>query len=149
MPTFSDGFVQLSSPADTAGKRLDTTEITRDSGVVVQRQRLDVVNRYHRTVTDVKTATGAGTRLDLTGYGPLLDWGIQVRGEGASPTAWTVNLEVSLDGIIFQRIAQHTTTTLNGGVLWAVGFPALHVQAFVASLTLGTATALNVTVLGT
>lgn len=149
MPTLADGFIQLASPADTAGKRLDTTEITRDDGVVVQRQRLDVVNRYHRKITDTKTATGACTRIDLSGYGPLSDWALQVSGVGAAPTAWTVNLEVSLDGVTFQRIVQHTTTTLNGGVIWATGFPALHVQAYVASLTLGTATGLSIVVLGT
>lgn len=146
MPT--DGFIQLASPTDTAGKKLDTSEITRADGVVVQRQRLDVVNRYYRSLEETKTATGATATVDLTGYGPLTDWALQVSGVGAAPTAWTVNLEVSLDGVIFQRIIQHTTTSLNGAVLWGIGFPALYFKMYVATLTLGPATGIKVGAIG-
>lgn len=144
----ADGFIQLQSPADTAGKKLDTTELTV-GGVVVQRQRLDVVNRYYQKISDTKTTTGAGTRLDLTNYGPVSEWALQVNGTGAAPTAWTVNLEVSLDGVTFQRVIQHATTDLNGGVKFANGFPSLHFQIYVASLTLGAASNIVITAIGT
>lgn len=143
-----DGFIQLPNTTDTTGRRLDTTEITRPDGSKVQRQRLDVVNKYHRKLFSRMTGTGRGERIDLTGYGPLSDWALQVRGVDGSPTAWTVNLEVSLDGLIYQRIIQHTTTTMSGGVVWATGFPALHAQLYVASLTLSPASAIEITAIG-
>jgi hypothetical protein len=143
-----DSYIQLQSPADSSGPRLDSTRITRPDGTVVERQRLDVVNKYHRKLFSTMNGTGRGQRIDLTGYGPLTDWALQVRGVDGAPTAWTVNLEVSLDGLIYQRIVQHTTTTMNGGVVWAMGFPALHAQIYVASLSLAPASAIEITAIG-
>ena len=145
----TDSHIQLPVPADNTGAKLDSTRITRPDGVVVERQRLDVVNRYHQKISDTKTVTGAGTRLNFTAYGPVTEWALQVSGTGAAPTAWTVNLEISLDGVTFQRVIQHTTTDLNGAVKFATGFAALHAQIYVASLQLGTATDIVITALGT
>lgn len=87
----ADGIVQLQTPADTAGAKLDSTQITRPGGMVVQRQRLDVVNRYYQKISDTKAVTGPGTRLNLTDSGPVRDWALQVSGVGGEATSWTVD----------------------------------------------------------
>lgn len=143
----ADGFIQLAP--DSTGKKLDTTELTVN-GQVVQRQRLDVVNRYFQKLYFAsETTTGMKVRVDFGASGPLSDWALQVSGVGAAPTAWNVNLEISLDGVTFQQVAQHMTTTGNGGVLFVTNKPCLVAQIFIASLTLGSATGLTATAIGT
>ena len=95
------------------------------------------------------TTTGAGAIVELGDAARR--YSLQVVGDTVSATAWSVDLEGSLDGVNFDTILTHTTGTGNGKI-WFSGnqqFPALFMRAKVNSLTLGSAVKLIVWILGT
>lgn len=77
-------------------------------------------------------------------------YAIQVKGTGASPVAWDVRLEGSLNRINFSQILQHQTTAGDGAVLWSgsVFSPSLYFRINVVALTLGSASNIVVVVIG-
>lgn len=110
----------------------------------------EVIRMDFDTRADTFTGTGNGTTVD-TSTNPLKSFSIQVKGTGASATTWDIRLEGSLDGTNFTQILQHTTADLDGIVKWSgAGLsPSLHFRSRVAALTLGAATNVVVTILGT
>ena len=101
-----------------------------------------------RSTSDTFTAAGNGTILGLD-YACKY-YSIQVTGTGATPTAWSVVLEGSLEGTNFTTILTHTDTTGNGKVLFSgtTVYPSLYFRSRVVSLTLGSATNIIVKILG-
>lgn len=152
MPSPVDDYVQLPTPADTAGSKMDASKITR-GGVDYKRQRVDVVNRYYQQlVCPAVTATGVPVNgvFDATGFGPLSQFALQVTGVVATATAWSVNLEVSIDGVKWTNILNHATADLDGKTKFVSSSPALFFHLYVANVTLGaTCTGLNINCLGT
>jgi len=98
------------------------------------------------TRTDNYTTTADGSTVDATARA-LKSWAIQVKGVGAAPTSWTAELQVSLDGTNFVTLLTHNAT--DGSVdAMSTPFPALYYRTRVTALVLGTATSINVTVVG-
>ena len=100
--------------------------------------------------SDTYTATGNGATLDVS-TNPPKSFAVQVKGTGAAATTWDVRLEGSLDNVNFTQILQHTNTTGDGAVLFsgATLSPSLYFRSRTAGLTLGAATNIVVTILGT
>jgi hypothetical protein len=67
---------------------------------------------------------------------------LQVKGVGAAPTSWTVNLEGSIDGVNWTLLVAHNS--VDGSTVWAVDKPVTQVRVNVSALVLGGATAINV-----
>lgn len=89
------------------------------------------------------TVAANGTTVDIS-IRPCLYWALQVTGTGAAATAWDVRLEVSLDGVGWTGIIQHTQTDLNGITknlgLATIGAPGRFFRIRLNSITLGSAT---------
>lgn len=96
------------------------------------------------------TATGAGETVDLKSVGASRSFALQVIGEGGTPTAWDVRLEVDL-GESFPgnntSIIQHQDSDGTGVIKWAVDKPALRMRYRVHALTLAPATGITVRIL--
>jgi len=101
------------------------------------------------TRTDSFTATGNGQTID-TSLRPLSSFSLNVKGVGGSPTAWTVYLEGSLNGVDFTKILEHNQILGVGQGIFsgANRSPSLFVRSRVVSLTLLPASAIDVTILG-
>ena len=95
------------------------------------------------------TATGSTSSVDVSDA-PMSIWSLQVKGVGASPTLWEVNLEGSLDGVNFSTILSHTTLIGDGINLFSgtTLFLAKYYRITVAVLTLGPATSITASVIG-
>mgnify|MGYP001582985064 CR=1 FL=1 len=95
-------------------------------------------------------ATGNGSTIDVSTR-PTRAYAIQVVGTGAAATTWDIRLEGSLNNSNFSQILQHTNTTGDGAVLWSGSTlsPSLYIRSRTAGLTLGSATNVVVTILGT
>lgn len=100
--------------------------------------------------SDTFTEAGNGVTVDCS-LNPMSSFGIQVKGTGGTATAWDVRLEGSLDNTNWSTILNHTTNILDGVVLWsgAAKTPTLYVRSKVVSITLGAASNLVVTLIGT
>lgn len=99
------------------------------------------------TQADTFTATGVGTTIDR-GVMPPAHFAIQVKGTGAAPTSWSVNLEGSLDGTNWTTLITHSAT--DGSTQWSAAAtprPVTHFRSNCTALTLGTATNIVVRVL--
>ena len=108
-----------------------------------------VVERF-ATRADTFTGAGNGTQLDLS-VRPCKAFALQVKGTGASPGAWSIVLEGSLDGTNYTTMLTHVSgTNSDGAVAWssAALMPALYVRSRCVSLTLGGATNVVATILG-
>lgn len=94
------------------------------------------------------TATGVGAVVELGDAARR--YSLQVIGDPVAATAWSVDLEGSLDGVHFDTILTHTTGTGDGKIWWSGNqqFPALFMRAKVNTLTLGSASKLIVWILG-
>ena len=98
---------------------------------------------------DTYTETGSGTAVDVSTTGK--QWlGVQVKGTGAAATAWTVNLQASLDGTNYSTVLSHTNTDdTDGSIVWiSTPAPTLYFRSNVSALTLGSATNIVVTIVG-
>lgn len=107
-------------------------------------------NTAFATRSDTFGAAGNGTTVVATST-PYKAFSVQVKGTGAAPTSWDVRLEGSLDNSNFTAILTHTTTTGDGVVLYsgAALAPSLYVRSRCAAVTLGGASNIVVTILGT
>jgi len=95
------------------------------------------------------TQVGSSGIIDLT-KSPIAIFSLSAKGTGASPTAWGVKFEGSLDGVNWTGLLSHSTTT-GDGVIVSTGnndTPVDFIRVNVGSLTLGTATNLVVKILG-
>jgi hypothetical protein len=89
-----------------------------------------------------QNALAAQTPVWAGGGGFFNRYAIQVKGEGAAATTWSVTLEGSLDGKNWTTLATHSAT--DGSTVFAIDKPCLAVRATVGTLTLGSATAIDV-----
>lgn len=101
------------------------------------------------SIAQVRTGTGNSPSINAYG-GPVSEFAIQVKGVGAAATAWNVVLEGSLNGVQYTTILTHTNASGDGATLYsgAALSPSLFIRSRVVSLTLGTATAITVSILG-
>jgi hypothetical protein len=107
------------------------------------------VSLHHATRSDTFTGAGSGATIDVSTRA-VSAFAIQVTGTGATPTAWNVVLEASLDGVTFTTVVTATQADGDGKTRWtgAIRFPALYFRSRCVSLTLGSATNIVVTILG-
>lgn len=89
-------------------------------------------------------------------HGILKSFSLQVVGQGAAPSSWIVNLEGSIDGLNFTKIMEHASgdgdanASVKASTSPASGiFPVTSIRANVKSLSLGSATGIAVTAIGT
>lgn len=104
------------------------------------------------TRSDTFTAAGNGTQVDVSAR-PCSQFALQVKGTGATPTAWNVVLEGSLNGTNYTTIVEHSNAgtfgaTSDGGVVQTVAAPYLYFRARCVSITLGSATNMIATIVG-
>jgi hypothetical protein len=116
------------------------------NGTVATRVIIDANSR-----SDSYTAAATGTTVDVSDVGAST-FGLQVKGTGAAASAWSAVLEVSLDGTNFATLLTHASADgdSDGGVVWsgANASPSLYFRSRLASVTLGSATAVVATVVG-
>lgn len=76
---------------------------------------------------------------------------IQVKSNTAVATSWNVVLEVSNDNTNFDTILTHRTVSGDGTIVFSGGnsYPCLYMRVRVVALTLGPATSLTITIVGT
>ena len=98
---------------------------------------------------DTYTVPANGTTLDCT-LSAAQFFSVQVKSSGALASAWDVRLEGSLDNVYFTQILQHTNVTGDGTIVFSgnLSSPCLYFRSRLASITLGLATNVVVTVLG-
>lgn len=85
------------------------------------------------------TTTGAQAVISAPGGAPFATYAISLKGTGAGPTSWTLNLEGSLDGVNWTTICTHNAT--DGSTVWDTnGKAAMFVRPNVSALSLGSAT---------
>ena len=110
----------------------------------------DVVIVADRLVnTDTFTSAGIGTTFDCSAT-PLKDFTIQVVGNTVPALLWTVLLEGSVDDENFTTILTHMTVA-GDAVFISSGSshtPVLYIRTHVVALTLGSATNIEVTIVG-
>lgn len=99
------------------------------------------------TRVDNFTATGKGTIVAVTDA-PTSQYAIQVKGVAVGATSWTVLLEGSLDGVNFTTILTHNATDGSTVVSGSTLSPYLYFRSNCTALSLGSATSINVTILG-
>ena len=94
------------------------------------------------------TAIATGDAIETPS--PVKSFAIQVVGVQVAATSWTVLLEGSLDGINFDTILTHTTTTGNAKIVWSGTnlFPSKFFRTRVTAVALGSAASIRVFTLG-
>lgn len=97
---------------------------------------------------DTYTAIGNGTAIEAS----VKSYGLQVKGTGATALVWDVKLEASLDGTNYVTILTHTQLigTGDGNIIYS-GFllsPSLFLRSRCATLVLGSASNIVVTIVG-
>lgn len=112
------------------------------------------IGKYFSTRSDTYTTTANGTQVDASSK-PCSKFSLQVKGTGASATAWNVLLEGSLDGTNYTTILQHSSANplganADGATVWMdAGAPFLYFRSrSAATLTLGSATNIIATIAG-
>lgn len=134
----SDAVVQLVKLVDTTGSEGARTVTTSRL-----EQLLSVSAR-----SDTFTGTGNGTAVNVATTGRSR-FGMAVKGTGAAASAWTVNLQVSLDGTNYATLLSHANSDGDGAAVWVpTPSPALYFRTNVSALTLGSATNIVVTIIG-
>lgn len=106
----------------------------------------EVVRTYNVPIrgSSFSASAGAGASQDL-GTLSVKYYSLQVVGVGASPTAWDVRLEGSLDNVNFSTLIQHLTTDLDKTIKSNTSpIPIIYLRVNTVSLTLGSATGINI-----
>jgi len=105
------------------------------------------------TRQDTFTVAANGTQVNVSTR-PCTRFGLQVKGTTATPTAWNVVLEGSLDGTNYQTILEHSNAgefgaNADGAVVYQQSAgPFLYFRSRCVSITLGSATNVIATILG-
>jgi len=86
-------------------------------------------------------ATGTFPPIGAPGV-PFYQYAIQAKGVGGTLTSWTAILEGSLDSTNWTTLISHTTP--DGSTQWAVDKPCNFVRLNLSTLSLGTATSINI-----
>lgn len=94
-------------------------------------------------------AAGTGAVQDIT-LNPFKSYSIQCVAVGGAMTSWDVDIECSLDGTNWTAVLNHATADLDGTIKFtgAAMYPARYFRANANDITLDTATALTVNILG-
>src|SRR6266576_3320068 len=96
------------------------------------------------------TTTGAQQSFGAAGAVPFIRYAIQVKGVAVAPTTWSVTLEGSLDNVNWTVLITHANADTDGTTKWeSTGKACLFVRVNVGTLTLGSATSINVTAVAT
>lgn len=143
----------VSVPADPFGLNADASNLNGSISAklrYIANTGIPATSMPYGTRSDTYTTTSNGTTVDRS-TSPLKVYSIQVKGTGAGATAWDVRLEGSNDGTNFTQIIQHTNTDLDGTVKFSAvyAFPCLYFRSRTSGLTLGGASNIVVTIVGT
>ena len=97
--------------------------------------------------TDVIVA-GTGTVIDRTAS-PLKSFSLQCLAVGGAMTTWSVDVQISLDGVTFATVLNHATADSDGTIKFTGDsyFPARYIRFNATDVTLNTATALRINIL--
>lgn len=101
------------------------------------------------TSSDVYVATGSGAIVDAH-LNPAKYFGLQVKKLGAV-TSWTVVLQGSLDGVNFETIMTHDSSTdADGNLRWSgvLSSPCLYYKSKATAISLGAGTNVTATIVG-
>lgn len=128
---------------------METTSSKKDCGpqhVIVD----NPVALLFKTRSDTYTVPANGVVVSLV-INPLKVFSIEVKGTGAAATSWDIRLEVSLDGINFTQVLQHTHIIGDGITTGTVSIliPALYFRSRCVALVLNGASDVVTTILGT
>lgn len=107
------------------------------------------VFRHVVAYTQNFTGNGNGDITNVSLQGAKY-FAVQTKGTGAAPSAWTVTLEVSLDGTNFTATELvHASSALSDGKMtWMqAAIPCLYYRAVMSGISLGSATNIAVTTL--
>jgi len=127
-----------------------TTNLKSINGTIISDSSVPVKG-VSATRADTYTVPADGVTVNVSTK-PVKCHAIQVKGTGAVADAWDVRLEGSLDNVNFTQILQHINgTNTDGEVVFsgAALAPSLYFRSRVETITLGSATNVVVTVLGT
>lgn len=99
--------------------------------------------------TNASSLTTYISTTNVSGY-PLKFFSLQVKGKTAAATSWDVRLEGSLDGVNYAQILKHQTADGDGSIDVTSGGPFMtnFIRVRVNAVSLGSATGLNITALG-
>lgn len=78
---------------------------------------------------------------------PCSKFSVMVKGQAAAATAWSLDLQGSIDGANWQQLINHATADVDGVTKFVTDRPVTHIRLNLASVTLGTATNLIVAAL--
>lgn len=151
----TDVDLDFNSTAGTIENAIIDAALSKAAELNVPLVRGDVVlTRITRSLssmmrTDNFTTTGTGVVVDAANI-PVKSYSVQVTSVGLAASSWDVRLEGSLDGIKYTQILQHTTASGDGAVVYsgASMAPSTFFRSRVAGLLLGTATSINVSIIG-
>lgn len=96
------------------------------------------------------TAAANGVPADCS-RDPVKNVSLQVKCVGAAATAWNIVLEGSNDGVNWTVLITHTQADTDGNTKFqasGIVTPVLYLRTRMASVTLGSATSINATLLG-
>jgi len=107
------------------------------------------ISKHSKFSEQSYTATGTGTTLDVSTT-PVQSFSIEVEGIAVAATSWTVVLEGSLDNENYTTLLTHNTATGNKEILYsgATLYPSRYFRSRCSALTLGSATSIDVKILG-
>ena len=112
-------------------------------------QPLNILINNFSTRSDTFTVAANGTTVSALTK-PQKYFSIQVKGTGAAADAWSIILEGSLNNSNFTTIVTHGTADGDGAVKVATAvFPVLYFRSRLDTVTLGGASNIVVTILGT
>jgi len=77
-------------------------------------------SHYYQETAGVTTGSGAGTAVDMTAC-PMSRFSLSVRRTSGTVSAYTIALEGSLDGTLYQNIINVASATGNDAVTWTGG----------------------------
>ena len=155
MPNETSQQILNENIAGTAGKEIQVDVVSgvpaaitnyakETGGNLASLVTADTFSSQYQSVADID-ATGAGTAVNCEAY-PLKNFALQVVNQVGAST-WSVNVEISLDGVTFTSVLTHDTTDTTGVVKFIADKPARFFRYNVTDLT-GVGANITVNVLG-